>query len=55
MLICRENKSKALFIHSFQEISVIFFLPSLLWSACIIGLLVVDINSFVVSSLLVAD
>jgi len=50
-----KTKAKLFSIFKGKGITVTFFLPSLLWSPCIIGLLVVDITSFVVSSLLVIE
>lgn len=50
-----KTKAKLFSIFNGKAITVIFSLPSLLWSPCTIGLLVVDINSFEVFILLVTD
>ena len=50
-----KTKTKRFSIFKCKAITVIFFLPSLLWSPCTTGLLVVDVDSFVVSIFLVTD
>lgn len=48
-----KNKRKTHFnIKTKTHNSNVFFLPSLLWSPCAVGLFVVDITTLVVSSLL---